>query len=225
MFFACRPKSCCMCVHNTHACSSADSFAVGSGVWSVFVMSSLAYFGTQSRILFPPKRYFDFEGLTAKYFSSENFCSLQYLYFPLPKQKLPCPSKHEVQGLFSLTCHNTRCHYFPTPRSHYSFSLLPHSHVTSLGVTTSPLTCHITHCHYLPTHVSLLPNSQVTSLVVTTSPLTRHITHCYVTTFPLTRPINNCHYFPTHHKSHHSSHYTLSLLSHSNSFCRILTTK
>jgi hypothetical protein len=53
-----------VCVYNTHACSSADSFAVGSGVWSVFVMFSLAF---QSRILFPAKRYF--EGLTAKYFS------------------------------------------------------------------------------------------------------------------------------------------------------------
>jgi hypothetical protein len=40
-------------LHNTHARSSADSFAVGSGVWSVFVMFSLAYFGTQSQILFP----------------------------------------------------------------------------------------------------------------------------------------------------------------------------
>jgi hypothetical protein len=59
-----------MCVHGMHA--SADSFVVGSGVWSVFVMFSLAYFGTQSRILFPAKRYF--EGLTAKYFSRENVC-------------------------------------------------------------------------------------------------------------------------------------------------------
>jgi hypothetical protein len=56
-----------MCAYNTRARSSADSFAVGSGVWSVFVMFSLAYFGTQSRILFPTKRYF--EGLTAKYFA------------------------------------------------------------------------------------------------------------------------------------------------------------
>jgi hypothetical protein len=61
-----------MCVYNTHARSSSDSFAVGSGVWSVFVMFSLAYFETQSRILFPAKRYF--EGLTAKYFSRENIC-------------------------------------------------------------------------------------------------------------------------------------------------------
>jgi hypothetical protein len=42
-------ESCCMCVYNTHARTSADSFAVDSGVWSVFVMFSLAYFGTQSR--------------------------------------------------------------------------------------------------------------------------------------------------------------------------------
>jgi hypothetical protein len=61
-----------LCVHNMHAGSSADSFAVGSGVWSVFVMFSLAYFGTQSRISFPAKRYFG--GLTAKYFSRENIC-------------------------------------------------------------------------------------------------------------------------------------------------------
>jgi hypothetical protein len=33
-------------------------------------MFSLAYFGTQSQILFPVKRYF--AGLTAKYFSREN---------------------------------------------------------------------------------------------------------------------------------------------------------
>jgi hypothetical protein len=72
MLIICQPESCCMCVHNTHARSSADSFAVGSGVWSVFVMSSLAYFGTQSRILFPVKRYF--EGLTAKYFSRKIVC-------------------------------------------------------------------------------------------------------------------------------------------------------
>jgi hypothetical protein len=39
---------------------SADSFATGtcSGVWAVFGMSLLPYFGTQSRISFPAKRYF-----------------------------------------------------------------------------------------------------------------------------------------------------------------------
>jgi hypothetical protein len=75
MFFACLSSvdpSRAACVYNTHARSSADSFAVGNGVWSVFVMFSLAYFGTQSWILFPAKRYF--EGLTAKYFSRENIC-------------------------------------------------------------------------------------------------------------------------------------------------------
>jgi hypothetical protein len=41
-----------------------------SGVWSVFVMFSLAYFGTRSQILFPTKRYY--EGLAAKYFSHKN---------------------------------------------------------------------------------------------------------------------------------------------------------
>jgi hypothetical protein len=55
MLIVCWPESCCMCVYNMHARSSADSFAVGSGVWSVFVMFSLAYFGTQSRILSPRK--------------------------------------------------------------------------------------------------------------------------------------------------------------------------
>jgi hypothetical protein len=56
-----------VCVYNAHARSSADSFAVGSGVCSVFVMFSLAYFGTQ-------KRYSEPEGLTTKYFSRENCC-------------------------------------------------------------------------------------------------------------------------------------------------------
>jgi hypothetical protein len=76
MFFACLSSvdpshAACVCIIRMHA--SVDSFAVSSGVWSVFVMFSLAYFGTQSRILlFPAKRYF--EGLTAKYFSRENIC-------------------------------------------------------------------------------------------------------------------------------------------------------
>jgi hypothetical protein len=61
--------------------TSADSFAVDSGVWSVFVMFSLAYFGTQLRILFQVKRYF--EGLTAKYFSRENICVYGTLLSPL----------------------------------------------------------------------------------------------------------------------------------------------
>jgi hypothetical protein len=52
-----------MCVYNMYAHSSTDSFTVGSGVWSVFVIFSLPYFGTQSRILFPQK-----------YFSHENLC-------------------------------------------------------------------------------------------------------------------------------------------------------
>jgi hypothetical protein len=78
MLIVCWQKSCCMCVYITHARSSADSFAVGSGVWSVFVMFSLAYFGTQSWILFPAKRYF--EGLTAKYFSLENICVYGNIY-------------------------------------------------------------------------------------------------------------------------------------------------
>jgi hypothetical protein len=68
MLIVCRPESCCMCVYNTHARSSADS----SRVWSVFVMFSLAYFGSQPRILFPAKRYF--EGPTTKYFRHENIC-------------------------------------------------------------------------------------------------------------------------------------------------------
>jgi hypothetical protein len=79
MLIVCRPESCCMCVYNTHARSSADSFAVGSGVWSVFVMFSMAYFGTQSRILFPAKRYF--WGLNAKYFSREIFCIYTVSHF------------------------------------------------------------------------------------------------------------------------------------------------
>jgi hypothetical protein len=62
--------SCCMCVYNTHARSSVDSFTVGSGFGQYLSLFSLAYFGIQSRILFPAKRYF--EGLTAKYFSREN---------------------------------------------------------------------------------------------------------------------------------------------------------
>jgi hypothetical protein len=37
MLIVCRPESSCMCVYNMHAHSSADSFAVGSGVWSVYI--------------------------------------------------------------------------------------------------------------------------------------------------------------------------------------------
>jgi hypothetical protein len=89
MLIVCRPESCCMCVYNTHARSSADSFTVGSGVWSVFVMFSLAYFGTQLRILFPAKRYF--EDLTVNILAAKIFA------YTVPKQ-MACISNHRAAG-------------------------------------------------------------------------------------------------------------------------------
>jgi hypothetical protein len=46
----------CVCVISMHAHQLILS--VGTGLKSIFIMFSLPYFGTQSQILFPAKRYF-----------------------------------------------------------------------------------------------------------------------------------------------------------------------